>query len=282
MTFNQTSITLAIAALAALATPSVIAQDMSGWYAGGNIGRTGASIDDNRIRSGLAAQGRTVTSIDERDEDRGYKVFGGYRINRNFAVEAGYFDLGSFGYTATTVPAGTLGGDIRVKGVNLDLVGILPITGKLSALGRVGVISERTRGNFGSTGGVRMPYASANPSERSTGVKFGAGLNYDFTESLAMRLEAERYRIKDAVGNKGHVDMVSVGLVYRFGGVTPAPRVVSAPAPVYVAPAPVPASPPPPIIVQSPPPPPPAVMPPPPPPPAPFVPPVREPKPSRN
>jgi OOP family OmpA-OmpF porin len=40
-----------------------------------------------------------------------------------------------------------------------------------------------------------------------------------------MRLEAERYRINDSVGNRGHVDMVSVGLVYRFGARHPARRV---------------------------------------------------------
>ena len=32
-----------------------------------------------------------------------------------------------------------------------------------------------------------------------------------------MRVEAERYRINDAVGNKGDIDMFSLGLLYRFG-----------------------------------------------------------------
>ena len=69
-------------------------------------------------------------------------------------MEAGFFDLGSFGYTAT-VPSGTLGGDIRVKGLNLDLVGTLPLTDRLSALGRVGVTSARTTGSFSRHGGGR-------------------------------------------------------------------------------------------------------------------------------
>jgi OOP family OmpA-OmpF porin len=87
-------------------------------------------------------------------------------------------------------------------------------------------------------------------------------LQYAFTENVAMRLEAERYRINDAVGNKGDVDLFSIGLVYRFGGKTPepAPR-AAAPQPVAVAPALKP-------VVAPPPPPPPkpvAVTPPPPP-----------------
>jgi OOP family OmpA-OmpF porin len=235
MKFTKTSVMLGVAALMALAAAPAIAQDSSGWYAGANVGRSDAKIDDTRITGGLLGQGLATSSIDERDHDRGYKIFGGYQFHRNFAVEAGFFDLGSFGYTATTVPAGSLSGDIRVKGLNLDLVGILPLTGKLSALGRVGVTSARTTGRFSATGAAAVPYADATPRERATNYKFGAGLMYDFTESLALRVEAERYRISDAVGNKGHIDLVSVGLIYRFGGGSQAPR-AAAPAPMYVAP----------------------------------------------
>ena len=278
MKFKQTPVMLGIAALAACAAPMAMAQDHSGWYAGGNIGRTGATIDDERITRGLAGQGLVTTSIDERDQDRGYKLFGGYQFHRNFAVEAGFFDLGSFGYTATTIPAGSLSGDIRVKGLNLDLVGILPLTGKLSALGRVGVTSARTTGQFSATGAASVPYADHNPRKRAANPKVGVGLMYDFTDSLAMRLEGERYRINDAVGNKGHVDMVSVGLIYRFGPKTQVAR--AAPAPMMMAPAPAPA----PIVISTPPPPPPVMAAP---APAPYVappppPPPREPKPFRN
>ncbi len=87
-----------------------------------------------------------------------------------------------------------------------------------------------------------------NPSKREANYKFGVGLQYNFTESLGMRAEAERYRINDAVGNKGDVDLVSIGLVYRFGGKTPAPvQRAAAPEPVAAAaPEPVPVTPPPP------------------------------------
>ena len=101
-----------------------------------------------------------------------------------------------------------------------------------------------------------MPYANANPSQRSTNAKVGLGLMYDITDSLAVRAEAERYRLKDAVGNRGHADLYSVGLIYRFGAKAQPVRVAAAPAPVYVAPAPAPA----PVMTPPPPPPPPAPM----------------------
>jgi OOP family OmpA-OmpF porin len=56
-----------------------------------------------------------------------------------------------------------------------------------------------------------------------------------------MRAEWERYRVNDAVGNKGDIDMLLVGLVFRFGAGEPAPRAATPPpyvAPVAAAPAP--------------------------------------------
>jgi OOP family OmpA-OmpF porin len=105
----------------------------------------------------------------------------------------------------------------------------------------------QARDAFTGTGAVRV--TNPNPSKRDTNFKVGLGLQYAFTESLAIRTEVERYRINDAVGNKGDIDQISVGLVYRFGGKTPAPR---AAAPEYVAAAPAPQS-----VAATPPPPPP-------------------------
>jgi OOP family OmpA-OmpF porin len=258
MKIARASGTLGLVALAVIASPFAVADD-SGWYGGVNIGQSRAKIDDARITSGLLGGGFTTTSINDDNRDTGYKLFGGYKLNRNFAVEGGYFDLGKFGFTATTVPAGTLSGNIKLRGLNLDAVGILPIAEKFSAFGRAGLNYAEARDSFTGTGLVNV--LNPNPSKRDTNYKFGLGVQYDFTESLGMRVEAERYRINDAVGNKGDVDLVSVGLVYRFGGKTPAPAPrAAAPERVAAAPAPQPAA-----VT----PPPPAVTPPPPPPPAP-------------
>ncbi len=254
MNFKRNSVALGVAALAAIAAPLAMAQD-SGWYAGANVGRSAATIDDTRISAGLLGQGLGTASIDDRDHNTGYKLFGGYQFGRNLGLEAGYFDLGHFGYTAHTVPPGTLDGDMKLRGLNLDLVGTLPLGERLSVLGRVGVTSARASDSFSATGAAHVPYSSANPSERATNWKAGIGLAYNFTPALAMRLEAERYRVNDAVGNRGHVDMMSVGLVYRFGGASPAPR-AAAPAPAYIA-----AAAPPPVVVAPAPPPPPAPAP---------------------
>lgn len=257
MKLTKNSGSLSLLALAALVSPYALADDL-GWYGGANIGRSAATIDDARITSGLASGGLATSSIDDRDRSTGFKLYGGYQFNRYLALEGGYFDLGRFGYTANTVPTGTLDGNIKLKGFNLDAVGILPITDKFSALGRLGLNYAQARDSFAGTGAVSV--TNPSPSKTGTNYKLGVGLQYAFTEALGMRAEVERYRVNDAIGNKGHVDLFSLGLVYRFGGKSQAPVQYTA-APTYVAPAPMPA----PAAVA--PPPPPASPPPPAPPP---------------
>ena len=246
MKFTKASGTLGLLALAALSSPLAIAQD-SGWYGGANVGRSLATIDDPRITSGLQAGGLATSSISDRDRNNGFKLYGGYQLNKNFAIEGGYFDLGKFGYTATTVPAGTLTGDIKVKGLNLDLVGIVPLTEKFSVFGRAGLNYAEAKDTFAGTGAVRV--TNPNPSKKGTNYKVGLGVQYAITEALAVRGEAERYRVDDAIGNKGHIDLLSVGLIYRFGAKAQAPAPVAAPAlrpvPEIVSAAPAPPPPPP-------------------------------------
>lgn len=249
---------VAFTASAFIAIPMAFAAE-PGWYGGLNLGQSRAKIDDPRIIGGLLAGGFSSASVIDDDRDTGGKIFGGYQFNRYLALEGGYFDLGKFGFTANTVPLGSLTGTIKIKGVNLDLVGTLPITEKFSAFGRVGVSSAEARDTFTGTGLVRVLTPSAN--KRDTNAKVGLGLEYAFTDALGLRAEVERYRINDAIGNKGDIDLASLGLIYRFGRNRPAPTYVaratepSPPPPRVVSPAPIIAAP----VAQ------PAIVPPPPP-----------------
>lgn len=219
MKFVTTPSALSLLALAII-TSSLARADDLGWYGGASIGQSKAKIDDGRIKDGLKADGFTTTSIDDDKRDMGYKLFGGYQFNKNFAVEGGFFDLGKFGFTANTLPAGVFSGTMKARGINVDAVGILPLTEKLSALGRVGLSYAQTRDAFAGSGAVNVLSANSSIHERNANFKVGLGLQYALTESLAMRVEAERYRLDDAVGNLGDVDLFSLGLVYRFGKTT--------------------------------------------------------------
>ena len=244
MKLIKTSGTLVLTAFAVMASQYVLADDTAGWYAGGNMGESSAKIADGRIINGLAASGFTTTGISNDNRDIGFKLFGGYQFNKYFALEGGYFDLGRFGFAATTLPTGRETGNIEVRGLNLDAVGILPFTDKFSAFGRVGADYAEARDSFAGTGAVQV--LNPDPMKRQVNYDFGAGLQYAFTDSLAMRAEADRYRINDAVGNQGDINLVSLGLIYRFGKTPPPPAPepekceTPAPAPVVVAPPPPP------------------------------------------
>lgn len=64
------------------------------WFAGFGVGRTSTDISESDINSEFAANGITAaTDVD--DEDTSWRVFGGYRISKYFAAEAGYLDFGT-------------------------------------------------------------------------------------------------------------------------------------------------------------------------------------------
>ncbi|HEX2789193.1 MAG TPA: outer membrane beta-barrel protein [Steroidobacteraceae bacterium] len=213
MILAKTSAATFLLALA-LAVAPARAQN-PGWYVGGNGGLSLAKIDDQRIAADLLSGGFATTSIDNNQRDGGFKLFGGYQFGRYFALEGGYFNLGKFGFTANTLPPGTLTGTIRLQGMNFDAVAMLPVTDAFFAFGRIGANYGWASDRFAGTGAVNVLDPSASKS--ATNYKFGFGLEYDFTEHFGTRLEAERYRIADGVGNRGEIDMVSLGVLYRFG-----------------------------------------------------------------
>lgn len=218
--------------LVAMGASQACAQDAY-YYGGASIGQSRAKIDEPRITATLLNSGLATTSMSRDERDTAYKLFGGYQFNRNVGIEAGYFNLGKFWFSSTTVPAGTLNGQIKLQGVNLDLVGTLPLTQSLSVIGRIGAQYANARDTFSGTGAVSV--LNPNPSRRAANYKFGAGLQYEITPSIFVRGEAERYRINDAVGNHGDVNLFSVSLVIPFGRAPTTPT-RSAPA-AYVAPA---------------------------------------------
>jgi len=237
---------LGLLALTVIASPLAMA-DEPGWYGGIGAGQSRANIDDGRITDGLLNQGFSTDSISDTNRDTGYKLFAGYQFNRFFALEGGYFDLGQFGFTADTTPTGTLNGNIRLRGENLDALGFIPITGNFSAYGRLGIDYAQARDSFSGSGAILV--TDPDPSQRALNAHAGLGLQYNFNDSLSMRAEAERYRVSDAVGNHGDIDLVSLSLLYRFGAKSPAPAAPPpAPEPVVAAAAPAVAPAPPSVV----------------------------------
>ncbi|HEX4858544.1 MAG TPA: OmpA family protein [Usitatibacteraceae bacterium] len=225
------------AVLGVLFSNTLVAQEAGDYYGGLSWGQTRARLDEQRTINLLLGNRATSVATSTDDKDSGHKIFGGYQLNRNFALEAGYVNLGKFRFASNTVPAGHLNGQLRLQGGNLDLVARAPLTDRLSLLGRVGATYLKVRGSFNGTGAVLV--SDENPRTRKVNYKAGVGLQYALTPAVLARVEAERFRVEGPLDSSGRVSMMSVGLVFPFGGGRkPVAQVAS--APVYIAPAPVP------------------------------------------
>ena len=235
-----------------LASTGAWAQAESYSYGGLSVGRSRAPLPFEQITQDRLLPGQTLNALTRDEKDTAFRLFGGLQFNRYLGLEAGLFDLGKFSFGSVVTPAGSLNGQVKVRGLSLDLVGTMPITENLSALARVGAQYARTRSSLSSTGAVLLP-GQTSFTERETNPKVGLGLQYAFSPGFMMRGEIERYRINDALGRKEDVNVASLSLVFPFGraaeparmsmapAYTPAPAPALAPAPVaQVMPAPAP------------------------------------------
>ena len=169
----------------------------AGWYMGMGLGQSRAIIDNDKITNELRTLGVATAQVTaEDDHSVAFKFYGGYQFTPYIAVEAGYFNLGKYRFTATTTaPAGTLSGDIRPQGLNLDAVGTFPLIGKFSVLARLGVLYADPGDTFVGTGGITV--ANSSPTRRETNVKYGLGGQYNLTTAVGLRGEWERYRSEE-------------------------------------------------------------------------------------
>lgn len=203
-------------------------------YIGGSVGQARSHLDDRNVVNTLTGNA-ALTSFNNDQRDRGFKLFVGKQLNQYFAIEGGYFDLGNYNFSAVTTANRAVTGETKLRGLNLDLVGTLPLSQRFAILGRVGAQYARTKTDFNGAA-IAVP-GNRYSSDSNFGAKAGLGLEYKFSEALAARVEMERNRINDGVGRRGNVDLISIGLVYKLGRPAAAPYVAPAPAPVVEAPA---------------------------------------------
>jgi OOP family OmpA-OmpF porin len=175
---------LGMASAMAFAGPA-LAQD-TGFYGGLSFGQSSADVDC----SGLP-------QCD--DSDTAWRILGGYRFNRNLAVELGYTDFGE-------VSAGDGGANnvtAEATAFELVAVGSLPLSNEFSVYGKIGMF----RWDVDATGtGV----FAGSESDSGTDVTFGVGVQYDFTRQLGLRGEWQRYSADE------DIDVISIGVVFRF------------------------------------------------------------------
>lgn len=202
----KASIPRVLSAVIVLAfSASVFSQAHAAGYIGVGAGQSSMS-DLDEVCNDLefvGVQSGVATSCRDDDSDTGFKLFGGWRFNENWAIEGSLFDLGEYSVDlALRAPNGATGqvtSTLDVKGAALAVVGSLPLGERTSLFGKLGVAygegDVRTTATVAGVGTV----LSESDSESETDALFGAGLDVALTESVSIRFEWERYNFEDEI-----------------------------------------------------------------------------------
>jgi OOP family OmpA-OmpF porin len=143
-------------------------------------------------------QGCLATSTTCDDTDKALRVFGGYQVNRILAAEIGFHNLGKASGSTETVKA---------TAWEAVAVAAWPITGGLSAYGKLGIF----RGNVEGSGAL-LPNKETN-----YGPTFGVGAQLDVSRNLALRGEWQSYpKLGGSTLPKTDINVMSVGALWRF------------------------------------------------------------------
>ena len=177
---------------AAYVVPAAAQMQQSPWYAGISFGQSRARDVCQDASLFAAAAGPCDY------KDIAWRLMGGYQVNRNFAVEAGYHDLGK-----ASIP----GAAIKASAMELLGVGLLP-AGPVSVVGKLGLMR----------GSAKCQGCALQVEETNTNVTWGAGLQFDVTPRVAVRGEWQRYNNLGggAFNGKYDVDTWTLGAHYRF------------------------------------------------------------------
>ena len=175
------------------AAPAFAQQQMPSWYVGlgagvGNLGKSGQDLT-----------GLSNAQID--DTDTTYTVRGGYRFNPYFALELGYYDLGTYAFSNNdgAVP---ITGSAKAKSYGISMVGILPMN-QFDLYGRVGWEESEIKANANTTN------FTASESDKQNGATYGIGGRWNMNRNVGFFVEWMK-------NDKIEVDSYLAGVDFRF------------------------------------------------------------------
>lgn len=212
------------AALASLLAMSLFgasaAQAGGGALLGGNNPESAGSM---YFGGSVGQASRDCLAVDPTSKDSetctgtGWKAFAGYRFTDMFAIEGGYYNLGSIEQTGIEDPfdstkTGTV--DLASETTGLAVMGVanFALMDNLEVFGKAGAVKLTTDHTLTDPASKKATFEG---SEDGTGVLYGVGASYKFTDNLGVRGEWERMDVKnsDTDGDMKH-DMLSVGATY--------------------------------------------------------------------
>jgi OOP family OmpA-OmpF porin len=143
-----------------------------------------------------------ATSCD--DSDLAWKIYGGLEVNEYISMEFGYADMGEVEYSGAET------GTREVDGVTMRVIGTYALNPSFSlmATGGLNILQADVKGTMAA-------------EDTDVAWSVGLGAQYNFTKSVGLRMEWERFfevGSSDFNGGTGEadIDLISAGLVFKF------------------------------------------------------------------
>lgn len=184
-------------AAAALATAGAQAQSSGSGFSSNYKSHIGlsAGLTDYKLNDGTG-----IFGSDKRTT--AYNVYAGsYFDNSNLGMELGYTDFGR---------VSRAGGNTKVDGINLSLIGKIPMGTSFNLLGKVGGTYARSDVSSAAGSGVTAG------SETSFDWSYGVGAEYALNRQWSAVLQYNEHRVKYAGDVRDRVNVTSLGVRYSY------------------------------------------------------------------
>ncbi len=159
-------------------------------HIGFNVGLTDYKLNDG---TGLFGSDNNSTA---------YNIYAGsYFVDSNIGLEVGYSDFGR---------VSRAGGHADADGVNISLIGRLPMSESFSLLGKVGGTYSRTHVSAAGGSGV------ASGSESGLDWSYGVGAELAFSRQWSGVLQYDEHRVSYAGNVDDRIKVTSLGVRYRY------------------------------------------------------------------
>lgn len=183
---------------AAVCTVAMSAQAQSGLY---GLNAPGSSYVELGIGQSDYSVGNGFDGFDSDDGDTSYSIRGGSFFNANLGMEIGYTNFGKINRA---------GGTTKAEGINLSVVGRMPLSPSFNVLGKIGTTYGHTNVSSNPASGV------VAGSEKDFGLSYGIGAEYLLTPQWSGVLQYESTKMQFAGDRSDRVGLTSLSARYRF------------------------------------------------------------------
>jgi OOP family OmpA-OmpF porin len=182
------------AAIALVAATVAVPAMAQGWYFGAGAGRGHLNVNGTDLTGLSNAQVEDTASV--------WALTLGAKFHPNFALEAGYYDLGKYDFSGRAGVANVTG-NAKAESYSLSLVAIAPLAEHFDIYGRVGYAHSKFK--FSATGPINSAF-SADTQDEAT---YGVGGHWWFNRQWGLYAEWMK-------NDKTEIDNYMMGVRFRF------------------------------------------------------------------